>query len=545
MVSRVLTRVFLLMVVFTLFTTPAFATSWYVDADAGGGSGCGAVGTPCSTITELESEQTLAAQDIVYFDSTDTWNFTGTAFSVVGGVQYIGNSWPSADTDCSDGGCAKFNKTGTSGENIELNADDATYETIITGIEVDGNGISGDGVSIQTDGSHLTGATKRLEDSYIHDCGEVTPTSDWSYCIIAGGSGGYDVDDVEILNNTVTGSNSVGIALYPANEHSTNTLSNVIARGNTSYDNGTRSAAGDYDVGIYAKNDVSNAYIEFNYLYNGNKCGVDTSANPVAGWKGPTNVHIRYNVITANTKGIDINAADDSTIWIYGNLIHSNTQHGIFVHSAVPAAAENVFQVYIFNNTIYDNGQVDDSNDYSIRVDNVASATETIEIKNNIFHAVKNNNRAFIDGSSGNNNITHTNNIYYRSQAGDFVWIDGSSYNCSEIASGDIGVTEDCVNPDFKNTGNLPTGFTGTYGTNMVPDNDGLSFDSGSDPPVGAGADLGGSPYYGAVNISGTNSSDTRDTLTPWDIGAYEYGAGAADSQPPTLSSSVIGGSIQ
>ncbi len=69
--------------------------------------------------------------------------------------------------------------------------------------------------------------------------------------------------------------------------------------------------------------------------------------------------------------------------------------------------------------------------------------------------------------------------------------------------------------------GTLPTGFSGTYGSNMVPDTDyfQLTVDS---PAKDAGATLEG--YTGAINGAGLTTPIVRPLGDAFDIGAYEYG---------------------
>jgi hypothetical protein len=78
-------------------------------------------------------------------------------------------------------------------------------------------------------------------------------------------------------------------------------------------------------------------------------------------------------------------------------------------------------------------------------------------------------------------------------------------------------------NPGFKNTSNLPEGFSGTYGVDLAPKNDGLMVPSGS--AIDGGVALG-STYAYSIN------SVRRPVGLAWDIGAYE-GTGATVPLPP------------
>lgn len=80
--------------------------------------------------------------------------------------------------------------------------------------------------------------------------------------------------------------------------------------------------------------------------------------------------------------------------------------------------------------------------------------------------------------------------------------------------------------PQFLNTGNLPTGFTGTYGSSLAPNNNGLSLQSNS-PGINGGVAFG-APFNGSIN------SVVRPTSGAWDIGAYESGSSGGPVSTPT-----------
>jgi hypothetical protein len=82
--------------------------------------------------------------------------------------------------------------------------------------------------------------------------------------------------------------------------------------------------------------------------------------------------------------------------------------------------------------------------------------------------------------------------------------------------------TAQITNPNFAG-GTLPTGFTGTYGTNMVPNTNYFAITSGD--AINNGATLG-SPYNGCINGAGLATPITRPQGAAYDIGAYEYVSG-------------------
>ena len=69
------------------------------------------------------------------------------------------------------------------------------------------------------------------------------------------------------------------------------------------------------------------------------------------------------------------------------------------------------------------------------------------------------------------------------------------------------------IDPNFKNISNLPTNFTGTYGTDMKPNNDGLSIKSGKAIDNGYSLEI---PYSNSIN------SVPRPEGSGFDLGVYE-----------------------
>ena len=134
------------------------------------------------------------------------------------------------------------------------------------------------------------------------------------------------------------------------------------------------------------------------------------------------------------------------------------------------------------------------------------------EFKNNIVYY---NSGVPLTDSEGKI-ASHSNNIFYRSN-GALVTSKSVSYNSSNIQSG-YEATASGNDPLYKNTANLPNGFTGTYGVNLAPNNDGLSLQQGS-PGIDKGISLG-SDFAGSIN------SVIRPVGSGWDIGAYEYNPG-------------------
>jgi hypothetical protein len=513
----------LLCLLLLLVAAIGWGADYYVDADASDNSGAGTSGDPwreCPGMLDWDGSGTIAAGDTVYFDSSDTWTYSGeTADEVLKltpGVSFIGDTW---------GGGTRA-KIDISSSTIYVGivgweADDAVNESLFQGFELDGNaGFSDDctGVYVgwhdQT--ANMTGATKTIKNCVIHDIGN-SGHSTYSYGILLSPRNNYDLSDVEILNCTIYNTDSDLIALYVSPDQGTS-LSDVLVRGCESHSGGLRGTS--WGSCVLVKNDASNVVIEFCYAHDSNQ-GITVETTD-SGETAPSGVVVRYNVVESitNASGLyvhgDFTGARDATF--YGNIVHSGSEYGIFI-AAASAGTSSTTKVY--NNTFYNN------TDYELAVQN-SSITNTVEVKNNIFSAGAGTLPLYDVG--GNEITAHNNNLYYRSGGGNVVTNGGSSYTAATVT--DYEGTAQSSDPNFKNTSNLPTGFSGTYGTDMEPDNDGLSIESGD--ALGNGADLGDT-YRGAINLSGKSGGLSRDSAAAWDMGAYQYG-----TSPAAASSNLI-----
>ncbi len=437
-----------------------------MDADEGQDSNPGTRELPwkhCPGLTGWSGSAALSAGDIVYFDSEDTWTGSGgnSLLEARGGVAYDGRSWRSGER-------ATLRATGSfSRAVVSIRDDHPTIETLVRGFHVDVNDKDTSGVTVNWPSSvDLTGAFKIVEDCVVHDVG----TYPAQYGIKVGATRDTETHNVEVLDCTVYNTPRTGIVLYAAVTSGECIIRNATVRGCESYNTGEDPTAGGNGIGV--KNHVIDGVVEYNYTHDTSGRGIDVTNTP--GIAAPHNAKVRHNVVTRCGKGgVYISQPGDKSVDIYGNLIFKNYDtgsggSGIYFESDLSGAIE----VNIFNNTLFDNANGE------ILVANSSATFPVFTVKNNI-----------LVPRSGKSAISDRGKITAQSS----------------------NLTSD---PGFKDPSNLPTGFVGTHGVDLRPDNDGLSVKSG--PAIDAGEDLG-SPYDMAIN------SVVRPDGA-WDIGAYEYG---------------------
>ena len=284
------------------------------------------------------------------------------------------------------------------------------------------------------------------------------------------------------MNNVVHDISRDGICLYPGDTGGNDRIRNIIVRGNETYNTGQDS---NYccGAGILIKGYVQDAYIEYNYAHGNKGAAIFINGNETNHFNvGPTNIHIRYNILTNATNNGIIRVYDGSSpgdpkdLKIYGNLVYNNTTTGgLYLGSDL----QNTLKLWVYNNTFYNAPVV---------MTNSSATVTTFEFKNNIVYY------------PGGTPITGT---------GRFT---ASSNNLT-------------TNPSFKNAASLPAGFTGTFGVDLRPSSDGLSVLATS-PAFDAGAALAAA-YMGSIN------SLNRPQGGAWDIGAYEFAGQGQPPQPP------------
>ena len=494
----------------------ADAATYYVSQSVGNDGNGGSSSAPwknCPGMSAYSGSGTLRPGDTVYFDRSNTWPVSGTGgIFLTGGVTYIGNSWGSGSSK------AHLQATSAMDSGVVAFTDHPTIPTIFQGFNVDANGQVTSGVNINWAHWWLqNGATKRVQDCEVHNTWSNVALNQYEYGLIIsnhGGTGGY-CENVEILNCVVHDTSRDGLCMYPGDENANCRIKNITVRGCEVYNTGQDPNYG-AGSGILMKGYVVDAFVEYNYVHNTKGAMLFVNGNQTNHYGfGPTNIHIRYNTVTGDNLngGIRIydgqSGADPKDIKVYGNLIYNSTINGGF---CIGSDLGNSLRLLVYNNTFYNSPVLISSNNATVVV---------FEFKNNIVYY---NGGVPLTDSQGKIS-SHSNNIFYSSN-GTLVTSKSVSYNASNLKS-NYEATASSSDPLYKNTANLPTGYTGIYGVNLAPNNDGLNLQEGS-PGINNGIALGSS-FAGSINSVG------RPAGNGWDIGAYEYYPGAGNvPAPPT-----------
>jgi hypothetical protein len=502
--SRTVARAAMVGIGLLAATLTAKAAIYYVDANAGSDRNAGtSPSTPwqnCPGMKAYVGPGFLRPGDTVYFNRGATWRLAaGTqGLYLVGGVTYVGNVWGSGTdkahliaTTNLDYGLVRFR-------------DNPTYPTVFQGFNVNANGTVTTGVDINhAQWTLMNGALKRVQDCEVQHVWSLETLNQYKYGIIVSNHGGLNgyAENVEIIHCLVHDISRTGIALYPGDENANCRIKNMTVRGCEVYNTGQDP---DFDggSGIMAKGYVQDAVIEYNYVHDTKGpllflCSNQTNHFGV----GLVNIHLRYNLLHSSTNQGSIrlysttSGSDPKDAKIYGNLAF-NSSSGFYLGPDVG----NTVSLLVYNNTFYN---------AKVLIDNSRAKFTVFEFKNNL---MSHNGVVTLTDNYGRI-VVHSNNLFYRSDGGTLVHSNGLNYSASNLIQS-YEPSALVSNPLFKNVANLPSGFAGSYGTNLAPNNDGLSLRLGS-PGINTGVTLS-STFDNSIN------SIVRPAGGGWDLGAYE-----------------------
>ena len=482
-----------LIIAFLFLSCPAWSATYYVK-NGGNDNATGiAPETAWATIARVKAttgyDNIVTDGDTVYFDRQGSWSGTAVVLSTTPGVTYDGITYTTSGSQVR----AKLIATAQGGARdavVAINGT-STITTVLKGFEVDCNDIGVTGLGV---GFNSSSASNILIDNcVIHN----TLNAGWYYGMVVSYANSV-VSNVTVQNCEGYDTAQEIFCVYNAEGGS---ASNILFRNNILHDGGTSTTVGGYNVGFEIKNNTNGVTMEYNTIYN---CawGIHLHADA---YGTPVNTVIRYNLIY-NCRDIGINwqntRGGNMTTNVYGNLFYGNASSGAYQDLRLPGNSN----INIYNNTIYN------TNTLSTGAVYIASGGGTVNFRNNIVYTT---NSPGVYDSGGY--LTHSNNLIYRA-SGNAVTDNGSSYTSAQITNWDntaVGTA-----PNFSG-GTLPTGFSGTYGSNMVPNTDyfQLTVDS---PAKDTGATL--ASYTGAINGAGLTTPITRPVGSAYDIGAYEYG---------------------
>lgn len=490
-------------IAFVSLVTPALAqaATYYVDHASGSDANAGTSQTSpwanAPGMSAYRGKGKLVAGDTVFFRNSGTWLVTGTqGIYLVGGVKYVGNGWGT-------GSRATLKAAGDLASAVVRFSDHPTIPTVIEGFDIDANGKVTNGVEMNHSfyAGPLTGAVKRVENVVVHNVWSRASQGQYKYGIIVSNHGGKagEVANVEILGSTIRDISRDGLPIYPGDSNADCIVRNVVVRGNTIYNTGQDP---DYGAGsgIVVKGRVIDATIENNYVTKTKGAGIFVNSNESNHFgSGPSNIHLRYNIVNVNTVHGSIRIYDGSSggdpkdVRIYGNIVYNNSLSGGLVLGSDLGAA-NTLRIY--NNTFYN---------APVSISHSSATFPVFEFRNNLIHQASG-----VPLTENGKFTSHSNNAF--SGSGTLVRSNSAAYTAGNLASYESSAISG--SPRFVNTNTLPNGFSGTYGKDSAPNAGGLALQRTS-PAVDRGARLL-SPYESSVN------SVQRPAGKAADIGAYE-----------------------
>jgi len=528
-----------------LFAVPAFGATYYVD---GGGSGAGTVGDPWS-VTQFNARSGSEPDNIYYFSGTIT---TPIVVSIYGtsGHPVILDGYVTNDTKYMNlsevAGRAKVDVT-TSTRAIDLLG--ADYITIQDFEMTDFS------TGIKMDTSASIGIT--IKRCYMYEGDSGIYIGYGSYNITIGGSAGHG----NVIKNTGVGTSGEDIAIAVDDPH------DIIISYNHLYAN-----SNDWGIdGIMNEADSYDVLVEYNSIHGHNHTTAQ-GENGIDLKRQPENWIIRYNEIYDHDYESDIILNGNTTyhqsadqIYIYGNFFTGGQDAGI--HSQINSG-ESYDNIYIFSNIFSKRGndalKLANAGSYNIYNNTFAENSQTGSddwdaglyqagtgaiIKNNIFYKNRPNDASYnqmsISAGADEDTTADYNWYYWPGQTSSVRWGDAGNKTVAELASmgGSYGNQE--VNGSDEDPGltdpaggdyTISSTSSGAYGAGFDMRSASIAaiVIQGITYTVRGDEGLGADTVFPGDGTIPTIDKQNRDTVGRWDIGAFIYGTGAAETDDPT-----------
>lgn len=570
-------------VLFLLFASTGWATNYYVTQSGAGSQNGTSLANAWSVSAFNNSSNWSTTENASKIDPGDTVYFSGTftdevkpAGSGTSGNYITLDGWEGGSYNATDGNRTNMTSLAklvneVSSTNVGMEIQGRSY-LIIQDFHFDGSVETGSesfGVLVWDDGTNRS-EWITFRDNYFHEyanmawyTSRLSHSSGYgsAYLTFGGSAGnGNEIYDV--------GSSSSGHGMRFSNSMEFICSYNKVWANDITRNWGTGAIT--WGTGATA---VTKGLIEYNYAATQNF--QTTGGEGGIGGKGGSYLIIRYNKIEDNddtNSGIGItatyddghhnyiyanyvsdnsygimvgagsvefsyNGTDPHDIYVFSNIIELQENDGVFIGNYETLGTDEVYNVWVFNNTFYKNG--DSPGSTARTAINISKlATATINLANNIFYwnrpSESNYRQMYVHSASDTVPDTDYSRWYFPSQSIEVYWGDAGSKSLSGLKAmsapygpqetngteGDPGLT----NPSG---GDFTISSTGSAvynaGTPMGSGNIASVTIQGTAYGIPWGAGLGSNTDFSGTNPSAWTIEILNRGDYQWDQGAFVY----------------------